>query len=193
MVGPFPYHAEERTLHEPQRFRCSHLFDLSRNGYRLRGICSPHAWRPFPHAAQRDAGQGELAPCGRMTGWPLRPNDNDSKPVEPLELLKRSVAANRQDRRLSWDRRKGERRAASRAVSEERRRETVVARKAAISVNSTAFLAKRPVNGDVSFPRPSHRRSAGGNVRVRETLIIGERGQIVAEIRVERLQSASHA
>ena len=107
--------------------------------------------------------------------------------------LKRSVAANRQIE-VVLDRRKGERRRRVEAVHEERRREDRRSPESGDLGELNGFLGEGgQFNGDVSF-RGALRidgRLEGTSV-CGETLIIGERGQIVAEIRVERLQVSGH-
>src|SRR5512134_2951438 len=107
--------------------------------------------------------------------------------------LKRSVAANRQIE-VVLDRRKGERRRRVEAVHEERRREDRRSPESGDLSELNGFLGEGGrFNGDVNF-RGALRidgRLEGTSV-CGEALIIGERGQIDAEIRVERLQVSGH-
>lgn len=107
--------------------------------------------------------------------------------------LTRGVPANRQIE-VVLDRRKGERRRRVEAVHEERRREDRRSPESGDLGELNGFLGEEgQFKGDVSF-RGAFRidgRIEGARVRG-EALVIGEGGQVDAEIQVERLQVSGH-
>jgi len=107
--------------------------------------------------------------------------------------LRRRLTVNREIQ-VVLDRRKGERRQRIEAVGEERRREDRRRPESSDLGDVNCFLGEgSQFKGDVSF-RGALRidgRLEGTSV-CGEALIIGERGQIDAEIQVERLQVSGH-
>jgi cytoskeletal protein CcmA (bactofilin family) len=107
--------------------------------------------------------------------------------------LTRSVAAKRHIE-VVLDRRKGERRQRVKAVDEERRREDRRSPESTDLGVLNGFLGEGGrFTGDVRFHGAIRidGRLEGTSVRG-ETLVVGERGQVDAQIEVERLQVSGH-